>query len=403
MKAFTCPQCGASLEYERIVSATVRCHYCSSVVVVPQELRPTPPSPARSPLPDTSFDSDEIKTPRWPFPPLLPFLVLMGGVTLLVVGLIRSSNKSTPRGALSNRGQSARETPTPSPAPEGYRVAFTLGGDGTGAGLFKDEMEVAVDGVGRIYVADETLRVQRFDAEGNFLNTWSIPVQTKWYRRLKTGPQKLVANDAGDLYAVLSGVVLKLDGATGEVLGAVHGSDYIQDATLIPGNGLLMVSQKGDDDELVLMGGDRRVERRTHRFVSSVLDTQLTVAALRVAADGAGNTFAVYALGDVYGEHWYDNEEIAVFKFTRDGKYVSRFGGAGQEPGQFRLPSGIAVDRRQRVYVNESFNKIHVYADDGRYLLTLAAPHTVKSMAFDSQNNLYVAGSHRVSKLVLNK
>ena len=400
MKAFTCPQCGASLEYERIVSATVRCHYCNSVVVVPEDLRPKPTRPPSPPIEPRPSDSYQSKPPNKTILALIAALVLAGGIGLLIIGLSRSSDSNRAAGIYSKR----TPRPTPSPPPEGYTVAFTVGGEGTGVGLFKDELEVTVDGEGYIYVADDTLRVQRFDASGKFLNTWSIPVQTKWYRRLKTGPQKLIANERGELYAVLSGVVLKLDGESGAVLGAVHGSDYIHDATLIPGNGLLMVSQKGDDDEMVLMGGDRRIERRTHSFLSSVLDTQLEVAALRVAADNAGNTFALYALGDVYGEHWYDSEQLAVFKFTREGKYVARFGGSGREPGQFGIPSGIAVDNKGRVYVCEQFDKIHVYAaDDGRYLRTLKAPHRVKSVAFDSQHNLYVAGGNLVSKLVLNE
>ena len=291
--------------------------------------------------------------------------------------------------------------PTPDP---GYSVVYTFGAEGTGPGFFKDEMDVAVDGEGRVYVSDETRRVQRFDPSGNFINTWTIPSETKWYRRLRGGPDKFLAPRSGtQVYAVLAGVVAKFDGATGEVLGAAHGSDYVHDATLIPDGGLLMVTQKGDDDELVLMGGDGRVARRTHRFVSWLLDKRLTVRALRVAADGTGNTFALYALGDVYGEHWYDDGDLAVFRFTPEGKYVSRFGGGGHEPGQFGVPSAIAVDNRSRVYVCEPFDKIHVYADDGRHLSTFEAPHTVKSLTFDAANNLYIAGGHKVSKLVLTR
>ena len=401
MKAFTCPQCGASLEYERIVTATVKCHYCNSVVVVPADLRPPPPTapprPEREPL--TSFGDPQ---PNKAMPALIVALVLVGGLTLLIVGLSRSSsNTNRSIGLISP--PTPRRTPTPAPTPDpGYAVAFTFGAEGTGPGFFKDEMEVAVDGEGRVYVSDETRRVQRFDPSGNFINTWTIPSETRWYRRLRGAPDKLLApRSGGQIYAVLAGVVAKFDGATGEVLGAAHGSDYVHDATLIPDGGLLMVTQKGDDDELVLMGGDGRVARRTHRFVSSLLDKQLTVSALRVAADGMGNTFALYALGDVYGEHWYDDDDLAVFRFTPEGKYVSRFGGGGHEPGQFGVPAAIAVDNRSRVYVCEPFDKIHVYADDGRYLSTFEAPHMVKALTFDAANNLYIAGGHKVSKLVL--
>ena len=402
MKAFTCPQCGASLEYERIVTATVKCHYCNSVVVVPVDLRPPPPAPPRPERePVTSFGDPQ---PNKAMPALIVALVLVGALTLLIVGLSRSSsNTNRSFGIVST--PTPRRTPTPQPTPDpGYSVVYTFGAEGTGPGFFKDEMDVAVDGEGRVYVSDETRRVQRFDPSGNFINTWTIPSETKWYRRLRGAPDKLLAPRWGSqVYAVLAGVVAKFDGATGEVLGAAHGSDYVHDATLIPDGGLLMVTQKGDDDELVLMGGDGRVARRTHRFVSSQLDKQLNVKALRVAADGAGNTFALYALGDVYGEHWYDDEDLAVFRFTPEGKYVSRFGGGGHEPGQFGVPAAIAVDNRSRVYVCEPFDKIHVYADDGRHLSTFAAPHQVKALTFDAADNLYIAGGHKVSKLVLTR
>jgi hypothetical protein len=295
-------------------------------------------------------------------------------------------------------------TPTPTPRPNGYGVAYTFGGEGTGPGLFKDGMSLAVGDDGRVYVSDETRRVQRFDPSGQFLNTWNIPTETKWYRKLRGGAQKLIVNERDELYAVLSGVILKLDGETGEVLGAAHGSDHIHDAALVPGGGgLLVVSQKGEDDELVLIGGDGRAARRTHRFVSSLLDKQLEVEALRVAAAAGGETYALYALGGVAGEHWYDDEDLAVFKFSAEGKYLSRFGGGGHEPGQFGVPSAIAADAQGRVYVCEPFDKIHVYTSDGRFVRTLKTPHMVEALTFDSQNNLYIAGSHKVSKLLLDQ
>ncbi len=399
MKVFNCPQCGASLEFERIDAPLVKCRYCDSMVVVPADLRP-PPAPPREEL-KTSYDGGG-EAPKKIALAAVALVLLAGGVGLFV-STNRSSNTNLRIGANTANARRLVPTPTPTPKPEGYEVVYTLGGEGTGPGLFKDEMAVAVDGEGRVYASDETRRVQRFDPSGQFLNTWSVPVQTKWYGKLRGGPQKLLLNERGQVYAVLAGVVLKLDGETGEVLGAAHGSDHIHDAALVPGGGLLIVSQKGEDDELVLIGGDGRAARRTHRFVSSLLDKRLEVEALRVAANGAGETYALYAIGGVAGEHWYDDEDVAVFRFSPEGKYVSRFGGQGREPGQYGPPSAVAADNGGRVYVCEPFNKIHVYEADGRYLRTLQAPHSVDALTFDARDNLYVAGGHRVSKLVLDR
>jgi outer membrane protein assembly factor BamB/DNA-directed RNA polymerase subunit RPC12/RpoP len=400
MKAFNCPQCGASLEFERIENPLVRCNYCNSMVVVPAELRPTPASPPPPEPERSSADAYGDVEPKKIAVTIVALVLAAAGLGLLVSRCGRTSNRlglvQTP---------TPRFTPaqTPTPKPAGYSVAYTLGGKGTGPGLFEDDMTVAVAADGQVYVSDESRRVQRFDSSGKFVNTWNIPVETKWYEKLRGGPHKLLLNSAGQLYAVLAGVILKLDGETGEVLGAAHGSDYIHDAANAPGGGLLIVSQKGEDDELVLLGGDGRAARRTHRFVSSLLDKKLEVEALRVASDGAGDTYALYAIGGVEGEHSYDDEDIAVFKYSPNGKYLARFGGEGDEPGQYGPPTTFAVDSEGRAYVCEAFDKIHVFNPDGRFLRTLKAPHGVESLAFDAQGALYVAGGNKVSKLVLDR
>jgi hypothetical protein len=336
----------------------------------------------------------------------LALVLLAGGVGLLIA-TSRSSNTNFRVGTNTANARRLIPTPTPAPTPrpDGYEVAYTFGGEGTGPGLFQDRMAVAVDAEGRVYVSDETRRVQRFDPSGKFLNTWNIPGETKWYRKARGGPTKIIVNERGEVYAVLSGVILKLAGETGEVLGAAHGSDYIHDAALSPGLGLYVVSQKGGDDELVLIGGDGRAARRTHRFVSSQLDTRLEVRALRVAAGAGGETFALYCIGGVSGMFGYDDEDIAVHRFSPEGKYVARFGGGGRvrEGGQFGPPSAIAADPLGRVYVCERFNTIHVYESDGRFVRTLKSPHAVEALTFDAQNNLYVAGGKRVSKLLLDR
>lgn len=400
MKVFNCPQCAATLEFERIDAPLVRCQFCNSQVVVPPELRPPLPPPTREP----QLNFGEPDQPKKVAIAIIALLVVTAGIGLLIVRNMRS-NRVGLVNVNTTRTPWRTPTPTPTPKPDGYTVAYTFGGEGTGPGLFKDSLGVAVDTSGDIYVSDETRRVQRFDRAGQFLNTWSIPVETKWYRKLRGGPLKILATSSGDVYAVLAGVVMKFKGGTGEVLGATHGSDYIHDAALVPPAGfdMLIVSQKGNDDELVLMDMEGRAARRTHRFVSSQLDKRIEVEALRVAAGPGGEVFALYAIGGVAGEHWYDDDDIAVFRFSPEGKYLARFGGQGSGPGQYGPPSALAADTRGRVYVCESFDKVHVYEPDGRFVRTLKVPHAADALAFDAQNNLYIAGGHKVSKLILDK
>jgi hypothetical protein len=399
LKVFNCPQCAATLEFERLDKSWVRCQFCNSLVVVPAELLPPPAQ--TPPAPQTTFGQGA-QPKRTALVVAAIVLFAVGSIVLLVASNRSSKTEQSTSGPTSVPPRTT-PTPTPTPHPDGYTVAYTFGGEGTGPGLFKDELGVTVDGAGRVYVSDDTRRVQRFDPSGQFLNTWNIPTETKWYRKLRGGPLKIIVNERDEIYAVLAGVILKLAGETGEVLGAAHGSDYIHDAALAPGRGLLVVSQKGEDDELVLIGGDKRAAWRTHRFVSSQLDKKLEVEALRVAAGPGGELYSLYCIGGVAGEHWYDDEDIAVFRFSPEGKYLARFGGQGREPGQYGPPSAIAADAHGRVYVCETFDRVHVYEADGRYLRTLKAPHAVNALAFDAQNDLYVAGGHKVSKLVLNK
>jgi hypothetical protein len=292
-----------------------------------------------------------------------------------------------------------RADATPEVRSDPSDVVLTFGEEGTGDGQFKDASEIAVDASGRIFVSDGTTRVQVFDEKGKFVKTFLVPQQTRWYQKVRGGPDKLVVDRAGNLHVLIAGVVLKIDVDKGEILGAVQGSDYIHDVALMPDDGLVMVSQKGADDELVRVDARGRPVGRTHRYSTSVLEASLEVRALRVAADGLGNIFSVYALDDAFGEFNYDSEDLAILKFTPAGKFVTRMGSQGNEAGQYSTPGEIALDRRGRLYLCESSKGVHVYANDGRFLETVPVPFWVRGIALDNSDNIYVVGANNVAKL----
>jgi sugar lactone lactonase YvrE len=112
------------------------------------------------------------------------------------------------------------------------------------------------------------------------------------------------------------------------------------------------------------------------------------VTSERCAVDGWGY---IYALGI------FNN---AVFKFGRDGKFINRFSGAGDQPGQFRAPYSIAVDGRGRVYVGD-MKGIQVFDADGRYLTILNLKGVAFGMVFNDKNELFVVARDHVIKYAL--
>ena len=43
--------------------------------------------------------------------------------------------------------------------------------------------------------------------------------------------------------------------------------------------------------------------------------------------------------------------------FDQEGRLLLWIGGAGREPGQFYIPSGLYVDKSDRIYVTDTFNR----------------------------------------------
>lgn len=104
---------------------------------------------------------------------------------------------------------------------------------------------------------------------------------------------------------------------------------------------------------------------------------------------------AVDGLGNVFVLGAFNR---AVFVFDANGKFLNRFGKDGDEPGQFRAPLAIEVDNKGRVFVSD-IKGIQVFSNDGRYLDVLKLFSAGYGLAFDDQNNLYVTtGEQKIHK-----
>ena len=101
-----------------------------------------------------------------------------------------------------------------------------------------------------------------------------------------------------------------------------------------------------------------------------------------------------------------DQGNHRIQKFTKDGRFISKFGSSGSGNGQLNSPRGIVVDKNGRVFVSEHSNKrVSVFRPNGTF------SHHIKGnsadnnelgspwgLAFDNDGNLNVAdyGFHSI-------
>jgi ribosomal protein L7/L12/DNA-binding beta-propeller fold protein YncE len=248
-------------------------------------------------------------------------------------------------------------------------LILSFGQEGTGPGLFEHPRHIALDGQGNIYVADyRTGRIQRFDLSGNYQSLW----------RLENQPyiQTLTATRDGRVYIVHSGRIFIYEGQTGRLSGEVplpgDQQIFVDDVALTADGSLVIVAS---GDHLYRLDPFGQLNLEIPDAMSGVSgDSELNV---RVAVDGLGNIFLLGTFNN------------AVFKYSAEGAYLTRFGGSGEEPGQFRATSAIALDSQGRVLVSDSHG-IQIFDNDGRYLEKVTIAGHAFGLVLDPQDNLYI-------------
>jgi DNA-binding beta-propeller fold protein YncE len=377
-QTFDCPKCGAPVTYERATDlnhskSTVRCDYCHSQLIAPNALTGQPARVIR-------IHFTGAKSPKWLW--LLIAIPILG----LLIGLLAAVGVLTPvfysaSPAIKETNNPLRPVSSPKDADRDAdsfaTVLLKFGSEGIGPGMFKDARSIAVDGAGLIYVGEYTGgRIQVFDPAGKFLNQWSIGDR-------KTLLRGLAADRKGTVYAVHGGVIDRYRGEAGEKLGQLQYTRSGFDDVTATADGGLVAAWQSNRDDLVTFDPNGKVVRTIPAAISSASgDSELST---RVAVDGSGY---IYALG-IFNR--------AVFRFSRDGKFVNRFGSGGDQAGQLRAPSSIAVDGYGRVYVGD-IKGIQVFDADGRYLGFIGLKGMPFGMVFNDKNELFVVARDYVIK-----
>jgi hypothetical protein len=432
-EALLCPSCNAPLDYEDgDDDPVVDCNYCNTPVILPASLREQAPVGADQ-LPGFSGLSEQawqlkkivrlarsnrkieaVKLYRETFhvglkeakegveqlaaPPSLNLssanfkidpvvdeqigraasctgkimLVSFVGVVALFIGIVAIFLLTNPFGQSSSL------------LPDSFATAeLSFGGEGTGAGLFDDARQVGVEGDGNIYVGEYSEgRVQVFNAAGEFISLWTFENETP-----VTG---MAVDRSGTVYIIHSGQLFLYDGSSGEMIGEwVHPEGWGFDHVAATADGGLAVSWQKHSDDIVRFDSQGNITLIIQEAISSVSgDSELNTY---VAVDGFGNIYALGTFND------------GVYVFTPEGKFTTRFGGSGDEPGQLRAANAIAVDGQSRVYVSD-IKGIQVFDKDGRYLDTIKVQGAAFGLGFDDQNHLFVVTNHQeVTRYIIKK
>ncbi|HEX6188452.1 MAG TPA: hypothetical protein VFZ40_10245 [Pyrinomonadaceae bacterium] len=387
MQTFDCPKCGAPISYEpnAVGSGNIRCSYCQSQLSLPHHGHP-----ARiiSQI-DINVGPHVAATARkavWVMVliPVLIVVLVVGGVLSGVFGalapLMRSTNRATTPGVAP--GGAPAGSKSGDPANAFAREVLNFGSEGIGPGMMTDARSIGVDGNGNIFVGEYLGgRVQAFDANGTFVTQWMVD--------RKMPLRGLAVDRKGTVYIAQRGTITRYEGQSGNPLGNVQGEGGgFDDVNATPDGGLIAASYRSGSDNIVRFNSSGNATLTIPKAISTVADrAELDTS---VAVDGLGN---IYALGSFTS---------AVFKFSPEGKFLNRFGGAGDQTGQFRAPHAIAVDGKGRVFVSD-IKGIQVFDSDGRYLTVFKPGGSAFGMVFNDKNELVIAARNKVIKLALNQ
>ncbi len=223
----------------------------------------------------------------------------------------------------------------------------TIGTDGTGPGDVYAPVGVAVDDDQNVYVTSgigETVRVEKFDSDHNFLTSWGSfgygdsKFDNHW--GIDAGPGNFIA-------------IADLD------------NDYIQ---VFDSDGNLIVrwGTNGTGDGEFNEPADVAYDSNGNIYVADSNNSRIQkfdgsgafITSFGTDGTGDGQFESPMSIGldldnNIYVGDWVRTD---VQKFDSDGNFLTKFGSFGSGPGQFFQPLGIFIDDENYIFVNDALN-----------------------------------------------
>jgi streptogramin lyase/DNA-directed RNA polymerase subunit RPC12/RpoP len=294
-------------------------------------------------------------------------------VALIAGALVFDAMKTRAAAPAAPAGPAATAPASPAPASPVDRLreesrfareVLRFGSQGNGAGRFEDARGVAVDGAGRIYVAEYSGgRVQVFDSAGAFL--------TQWMADPKMPLVDLAADRHGTVYVVQSGRIRRFEGATGRALGEFPRATNIGygDVTVALDGSLWAATMQ----TVVHLDREGKVLRTID--IKEAVDED--AAPERVAVSGDGHLYVL--------DQWKGD----IYHLDPGGRFVDRFGG-GRGGTADMTPEDLAIDGRGRIYVSDLGSGVRVFDAAGQQLGSFG-DGVVFGIAFNDRDELFAS------------
>jgi len=239
----------------------------------------------------------------------------------------------------------------------GSEFVLKFGGSGSGSGQLEGPAGVAVDSSGDVWVADTGHhRVQEFNSKGEFVREFGAVGSGNG--EFNSGPYGIAVSSVGNVYVG--------DGGNGRVQEFNSKGEFVR-----------AFGSKGT--------GNGQFGGR-----------------LGVAVDSEGHVWTIEAGSEpLVGK-------TRVQEFTAEGVYVGQFGKEGAGNGQFKLPTGIAVDSKGNVWVADTGNnRVQELKPTGEFVRAFGAEGVgngqfkePRGVAIDPEGDVWVAdtGNNRIQR-----
>lgn len=246
---------------------------------------------------------------------------------------------------------------------------------------------VAADDDGNIYVTDaEDNQVIKYDANGSLLSVW-----------------QQIDPDSEVNFGMPTGIAVS-------VTGSVYVADSVNERVYSFNDSGSLMGTMGENGEMTDPIGVAVDKASGKVYVVNSITSQIKVYDANgslegtwgdVPGNGAGQFryptgVAVDDDGNVYVA---DTGNDQIQKWDANGQFVKKWGNIGNLDGQFNGPGGVAVDRDGNVYVADTYNsRIQKFDSEGNFQMTWGTPGSdegqfdyPRGIAVDNYGNVYAA------------